>query len=165
MVRDEQPMRLKIFHLVAVFVVSWSSMVHGQDLSKPMDSAGFIYGQINFVAAFLGECADYDKKNAATYTRLFGQYSRENKELADRITTIMRTEQIRSGQSIETLEKMLFDSRRMAAETAAQMRRDDPKLFLNNCRAQPEVHKNGLAAYTPLHDLYPTQMLAIDGWK
>ena len=158
-------MRLKIFNLVAVVVTSWAGMVHGEDYSKPFDSAGFIYGQINFVAAFLGECANYDKKNSATYVSLFDQYSQENKELADRITTIMRTEQIRSGQSIETLGKVLFDARRLAAETAAQMRRDDPKLFFDNCRAQPEVHKKGLAAYTPLHDLYPNQMRIIDRWK
>jgi len=158
-------MRLKIFNLVAVFVMSWAGMVHGQDHSKPIDSASFIYGQINFVAAFLGECADDDKNNAAIYIKLFDQYSRENKELADRIATIMRTEQIRSGQSVEALEKMLFDARRVAGETAAQMRRGDPKLFLENCRAQPEVHKNKLAAYTPLHDLYPIQMRTIDGWK
>jgi hypothetical protein len=115
---DEQPMRFKIFSTVAVFVLSWAGMVHGQDDSKSIDSSGFIYGQINFVAAFLGECADHDKKNAATHMNLFDQYFQENNELADRITTIMRTEQIRSGQPIEALGKMLFDARRMAAETA-----------------------------------------------
>src|SRR5271167_965621 len=50
----------------------------------------------------------------------------------------------------------------IAAEVVKKRRREDPKLFLSNCRSQPEVYSRGLAAYKPLRDPFPVQMRIID---
>jgi hypothetical protein len=157
-------MRPRALILIAAFTVSFATSVHCVEYSKSMNSAAFIYGNANGVTAFLFECADYDKQNAAAYMDVFEQYVRETKSLMDRVVMIMQTEQSRSGQPVENLSKALAQSKNIAAEGMEKMRREDPK-FLSNCRAQPELHRRGVAMYKSFRDQFPEQMLVIDQWK
>jgi hypothetical protein len=110
------------------------STLGAANYSKPMDSAAFIYGAINSVAAFVAECADYDDKNADSYNKRIFQYGQENKDLLNRAMTIMRAETIRSGHTLEALSKRLLNEIKINAERSEEQRREDPQKFLANCR-------------------------------
>jgi hypothetical protein len=152
--------------LAVLCVGSAASPIRAVDyIKQPMDSAAFVYGSLLSVTSFLAECADYDKQNADSYNKLMLQYIQENSGLSDRLMTIMRTEAIRTGYPLETLNKMLFDARNMAAEAPQKLRREDPNHFLSMCQAQWEIRNRGLAPYSPLRERFPVQMRVIDAWK
>jgi hypothetical protein len=150
--------------LVAALCTGVVSAVRAQDYSKPLDNAAFVYGTLLSVTTLLAECADYDKQNADRYNNLMLQYIQENNDISNRLVTIMRTETIRSGYSLESLNKTIFDAKNLAAQAVQKQSHDDPK-FLNTCQAQSEAHNKGLAAYRPLREKYPDQMRVIDQWK
>src|SRR4051812_9600731 len=118
--------------VVSGLTVSLACSALCAEYSKAMNSAARIYWEANGGTAFLFECADYDKQNAANYMSVFEQYIAETKALMDRVTTIMKMEQSRSGRPPEELSKALYQTKTMAANEMEKMRREDPK-FLANC--------------------------------
>ena len=92
------------------------------------------------------------------------EYIEENKNLTDRIMTIMRTETFRAGYTFEGLSKVLSDGKKRSREAVGKKRREDPN-FLNLCRAQADAHRRGLANYRPMREKYPVEMRVIDDWK
>lgn len=163
--RNVEATRLKIILVATLCVVLIANTVRAQDYSKALDSAAFVHAAISGVVAVLTQCAVYDMQNLDSYTKLQTQYMDENKVLRNRLMTIMRAETVRNGYSLETLQKMLLDMGAKGLEMAEKQHRENPGLFLSNCRVQWEVHDRGLAAYKPIRELYPIQMRTIDEWK
>jgi hypothetical protein len=75
--------------------------------------------------------------------------------------TVMRAETIRSGHTLADVT----DEIKINAERSQEKRHTNAQKFLANCREQREDHERGLAAYKPLRENYPVQMLTIDKWK
>jgi len=154
---------LKIILVAALCVGSVIGPARATDFSRPTDSAAYILGHLEGTIEFLTECADYDKQNADGYADIISRYVKENKNLTDRLMTIMCVEWVRTGHTLEALSKYLSNSKKRGAERARKMRQENPN-FLNRCRAHWEAHKKGLAVYS-LSEKFPDKMRVIDEWK
>ena len=155
---------LKIIVMIALCAGSVISTARAVDYSQPINNAARIAGFLYTQTAILAECADYDKQNARSYSNLMSEYIEENKNLTDRIMTIMRTETFRTGHTFEGLSNDLSVVKNRARNDVGKMRRENPN-FLNICRAQEDAHKRGLGNYRPIREKYPDQMRVIDDWK
>ena len=156
-------LRLKNILVTALCAGSVIEGVHAAEHSKAEVNAAFILGNLDGRTAFLIECADYDRDNADSYADIMSRYVEENKNLADRVMTIMRIEYFRTGRTLEDLSKFLSDGKKRGAEKLRKQRQDDPN-FLNDCRKHLETYKAGLSVYR-LRQKFPVQMRVIDDWK
>src|SRR5262249_5479660 len=90
--------------------------VRAADDSKVTVNAAFILGNLDGTIDFLTECADYDNQNADSYADIMSRFVAENKNFADRVMTIIRTEYLRTGRTLEDLSKLLSDGKKREAE-------------------------------------------------
>src|SRR5262245_61460415 len=157
-------LRLKNILVAALCAGSVIESVRATDFSRPADSAAYILGHLEGTIEFLTECADYDKQNADSYADIISRYVKENKNLTDRLMTIVCDEWVRTGHTLEALSTYLSNSKKRTAERARKIRQRDPEKFLNRCRADWEAHKKGLVVYS-LKEKFPDQMRVIDEWK
>jgi len=122
-------LRLKNILVAALCTGSVIEGVRTAEYSKAEINAAFILGNLDGRTGFLTECADYDKDNADSYADIMSRYVEENKNLADRVMTIMRTEYFRTDRTLEDLSKFLSDGKKRGAAKVRKERQEDPNFF------------------------------------